>query len=272
MTSETRETSWDDGNPVLYFRFTRDTREWFYTSSDRDEEYNGDIYTRADITRSAIRQGSERARMTITLTLPSSLEVAANWRPYPPADPVVLTCFTRHVGETDVLADWTGRVVAPKFKGTLLELVCEPTSTRSRRSGNYRGWQRGCGLPLYGQGLGQCNVDKSLHAVSATLATVAGLTLTATELAALPANRLAGGYIEWVREDGLVEYRSIRSHSGDSISVDYGALDLIPILDITAYPGCKHNWADCDYFNNRPNYGGDLWMPQKSPYDGDPVW
>lgn len=348
MTSEARERSWDAGKPIALFRFTRGNVSWFYTSSDRPEIHNGDTYEPASIWRSSIKQGSERAKLSIKVTLPSTLSVASNWRPYPPSDAIVLTCFVRHVGETDAMAEWVGRVVAPSFDGATLTLTGEPSSTTSRRQGNKRCWQRGCGLALYSQGVGMCNLDpaavpvpatltavdglvltaaafstspRSLvagrlewldgsqviqeraivaHAgtsvtldsgsaelipalavtaytkplyVEATLTAVSGLSLTATAFATLPSGRLAGGYIEWTRaSDGLVEFRSIKGHSGSDITLDYGGLDLAVGLQLRAYPGCAHTWADCGYYENRGNYGGDLWMPVKSPFDGNPVW
>lgn len=272
MTSESRESSWDQGKPVYFFRFTRKTRNWFYTSSDRDEVLLGDTYARASITRTAIRQGSERARLNITITLPSTLPVAENWRPYPSIDPIAVTCFVRHVGEADALVDWVGRVTAPKFNGATLELTCEPSSTRSKRPGASRAWQIGCPLTWGSQGVGQCNVDKSLYAVPAVLTAVDRLTLSADEFGLVANRRLAGGYIEWPLDDGLVEYRTIQQHNGTNIIIDFGAADLAPGLAVTAYPGCAQTWADCQYYENEPNYGGDRYIPVQNPYNGDPVW
>lgn len=272
MTSEARERSWSEGAPIALFRFTRGNVSWFYTSSDREETHNGDTYTPAAISRGPIRQGSERAKLSITVTLPATLPVASNWRPYPSCDPVALTIFVRHVGETQALAEWVGRTVSSKFDGAILTLTCEPSATSNRRGGALRVWQRSCGLVLYGQGTGMCNVDRSAHALPATVNTVSGLTVTAAAFSNLPGGRLAGGYIEWQRADGLVEFRTIRSHIDDSVLLDYGAADLAPGLAVTAYPGCAHNWSDCGYFDNQANYGGDLWMPGENPFDGNPVW
>lgn len=347
MTSEARERSWDQGEPVMFFRFARRTVVWCYTSSDREEVLGGDTYTPAAIERGRIRQGGERNKLSVTVTLPSTLPVADNWRPYPPSDPIVLTIFVRHAGETDAIAEWVGRVVGPKFDGPTLSLTGEPTTTTSRREGNLRVWQRGCGLVLYSQGEGMCNlatesipvaavlsaaegvsvsapqfaaVPRSLaggrlewrdvadelqqiaivahagesitladasadlvvglavtaHApalwMEATVEAVDGLTVTAPEFAALPNGRLAGGYVQWTRADGLVEYRSINRHADNTVDLYYGAVDLVAGLVLRAYPGCAHTWADCGAYGNRANYGGDLWMPTKSPFDGSPVW
>lgn len=343
MTSEAREASWDQGQPVHFFRFTRENVQWFYTSSEYFETLNGDTYTPAAIARSAIRQGTERAKNSIKVTLPSNLPVAGNWRPYPPNQTIALTIFVRHVGETVPIAEWVGRITAPSFDGAALTLTCEPSQTRGRRQGVQRFWQRPCGLELYSQGLGKCNLNPSAVAVPGTLTAIAGLTLTAAEFATAPRSlvggqliwndgtahqvaitghsgpsitvatatglsigtavtattsslsrsatlasidgltltadafseypvgRLAGGYIEWLRADGLMEFRTIRNHNLDTIDIDYGAADLAPALVVTVYPGCAHTWADCTFYENGPNFGGDLKIRTQNPFSGNPV-
>jgi len=349
MTSEARERSWSDGKPIHLFRFTRGNVSWYYTSADRDQEYLDKTWTAAAIKRdSSIRQGSDSAQLAIKVSLPSSLPVASNWRPYPASEAIVLTIFVRHAGETDAMAEWVGRVVGPKFDGAVLTLTGEPSRTRAKRSGNSPKWQRGCGSVLYGKGVGSCNLEPEIvpvpailttvvgavvsavgfvaaprslvggslkwvndlevlqereiiaHAgqqvtlasgstslvvgravtaytrplyVEATVSALAGLTLTAAAFGTLPSGRLAGGFVRWARAaDGLIEFRTIKAHAGNTITLDYGALDLAVDLQLLAYPGCAHNWADCGYHQNRPNYGGDLWMPVKTPFDGNPVW
>jgi len=346
MTSESREDSWDQGKPVALYRFTRGAREWFYTSSDRNEVLGEDTYVPASIKRSSIRQGSERAKLNITITLPSTLPVADNWRPYPPLDVIAVTCLVRHVGEADAFVEWVGRVSAPKFNGATLDLTCIP-SRAAKSSGQARVWQLGCDLMLFSQGVGMCNLDPAAVAVPGVLETVSGTSVSAAGFAAAPRNlaggrlewvapggditqrailvhdgaaltldspavefvvgagviaytatlyrqavllpfiglalvavefgyfpdgRLAGGYIEWERADGLMEYRTIKSHEGQTIVIDYGAADLAEGLTVTAYPGCNQTWADCSYFENTGNFGGCKDMPVQNPYSGNPVW
>jgi hypothetical protein len=365
MTSEARERSWADGKPIHMFRFTRGDVSWYYTSADRDQEYLDETWTAAAIKRdTSIRQGSDSAQLSIKVSMPSSLAVAENWRPYPASEAIVLTIFVRHAGESDAMAEWVGRVVGPKFDGALLTLTGEPSRTRAKRAGNSPKWQRGCGSVLYGKGVGKCNLEPEIVPVPATVTAVAeltfgvtaagfasaprslaggvlewieieepdpedpeaepiehqrtrpiaahtwpattitlgagdhmpaigdavtaytrplyveatvtalaGLTLTAAAFASQPSGRLAGGFVRWARAaDGLIEYRTIKAHSGSTIQLDYGALDLAVGLELRAYPGCAHNWADCGYHQNRHQYGGDLWMPVKNPFDGNPVW
>ncbi|MEI7036429.1 phage BR0599 family protein [Fulvimonas yonginensis] len=271
MTSEARDAALLGGQPLKLFRFTRANLSWFYTNADRAITYNGDTYLPTAISHDKIKDGGDSQQRTIKISLPKDLEVAANWRPYPPADPIMVTIWTQHVGEVDYLVDWIGRLTSPQFDDTKLILSSEPSQTRNKRGGRSRIWQRPCDLVLFSQGNGLCNVDRAAHALPATLTAVDGLSLTAAEFANVPNGRLAGGWIEWPRSDGLIERRSINSHSGTTIVVTYGAADLAPNLAVTAYPGCSGSWADCAYFNNTPNFGGELWIPGRDYYDGNPI-
>jgi hypothetical protein len=164
-----------------------------------------------------------------------------------------------------------GRVVVPDFGDSIVTLNCEQGRTTARSRGLGLRWQRGCPLALYSQGVGMCNVDKTLHDAPATLTAINGLVLTAAEFGALPSGRLAGGFVEWTRDDGEPERRSITSHSGSDIVIQYGTDTLAVDSAVTAYWGCKHTWDDCGEFDNQPNYGGSRYMPNRSPMDGNPV-
>lgn len=269
MTSETRELSANDGQPIALFDFVRGTQHWRYTTADRNQAHLGQTFTPLPIGATEIQIGTERRKLTRTVTLPASASVAGNWRPYPSSEVIALSVFLKHYGETDAFLDWIGRVMSPKFTNAgTLELTCEPSTTTARRIGLRRCWQIGCGLALYA-----CGVDRNDHALPATVANASGLTVDAAAFASLPDGRLAGGYLEWVRPDGNIERRSISQHAGSAVTVAYGSHDLATGLQLTAYPGCAHTWADCSgYYSNGPNYGGDLNMPQRSPFDGNPVW
>lgn len=346
MSSVDRERSLDEGEPIRFYRFARGAVTWCYNSSREELTHAEEVYAPASITRSAIRQGPESGQVDITITMPVNLDVAENWRPYPPSDPVILTIYVRHVGETDALVEWIGRCVAPVFTDAELELRCEPGHTLGRQESSIARYTRGCGVPLYSVGPGMCNLDPdgveipaeldtvdgavvtavgfllaprsliggvlqwldgmtpmerdiiahdgvevtlssgdaSLVAelevtavtsalwVEGTVSDVTGLAVTVPGLDAYPDNWFAGGFIEWTRDDGLVERRSIGSHVGNVVTVQYGALDLLEDLELRVYPGCAHTWAACGLLENQLNYQGALWMPGRTPFDGNPVW
>ncbi|HEL4296638.1 DUF2163 domain-containing protein [Stenotrophomonas maltophilia] len=105
----------------------------------------------------------------------------------------------------------------------------------------------------------------------ATLTDVDGLTLTAPEFAGAPLN-LAGGSLTWTNVDGLVERRSIMSHSGDEIAILYGSSDLEAGLPVIAVPGCPRTWAACDARGNTVHYGGAIYKPGKNPTEDSMSW
>lgn len=275
MTTEDRERSWDSGEPIVLYEFIRGTRHWRYTNVRSAQEVLAQTYEpAAGIEHTEIEIGPERRKLGVTITLPAGLEVVDNWRPYPSSDAVAVVIHLLHAGETQPLVEWMGRVVQPRFRTDgMLELTGEPRATRASRTGLRRCWGRGCGVPLYSGGRGMCNVDRNAHAVAATVIGVNGLTVEAAAFGTFPDGRLAGGDLEWVRPDGNIERRSISSHSGTFVTVDFGATDLAAGLAVSVAPGCAHNTDDCaNFYNNMDNYGGDPYMPERSHYDGNPVW
>lgn len=272
MTFNAREISLFSGEPLRAILFTRGNLAWRYATGDRPLVVDGQTYSApGGITLSAIQDSSQRAKNRLTITLPPDLSVASNWMPYPTASTVLVTVFALHRGEPEFHVEWTGRVLGPKFYDTKLELACEPSRSVTKARGANLRWQRGCTLPLYSKGIGMCNVDEADHAVPAEVLTITGLQITASEFATLPVSRLAGGYIEWERPDGELDFRTIMAHTGDTIIVNFGT-DSLPVgTTLIALPGCKHTWEDCGYFENQDNYGGVLTIPVKSPHDGNPV-
>jgi hypothetical protein len=105
----------------------------------------------------------------------------------------------------------------------------------------------------------------------ATLSAVSGLDVTAAAFAIAPLP-LDGGWLEWTRGDGLVERRSIMAHSGDTVTLLYGAAALAAGLAVTARPGCPRTWAACEARGNTINYGGSVYKPGKDPMLAPMSW
>lgn len=274
MTFDAREISRWFGKPVMYFKFVRGTAEWRYTTADRELTLFGQAYLPAPIKRSKIRSGPERRQQPITVNVPKDLPVLDNWRPFPPQDAISLTIYLEHAGEAEVAVDWIGQVMTIKTAGTDVSMTCQNSQVRAHQAKLYRAFQRGCWAPWGSQGVGMCNIDKSGHDLPTTMTLVDAVTFTSSAFLLVPSGRLAGGWVEWPRlSDGVTEYRTINAHVGNQIVLAYGLNDIDPSYAVTAYPGCNHTPEDCnDYYENMPNYGGQHFMPSKSPHDGNPVW
>ncbi|GAB3755194.1 phage BR0599 family protein [Lysobacter olei] len=276
---ETFELGRFTGRPVHLFVFTRQGLTWRYASSDRDIVIGGNTYLAAQIERSEIKVTAERAKDRLTIKLayvrdpaapefPVTQPLGDNWHPYIPSDPVHVVCLSTHVGDTDPPAvEWMGVVTQPKFGDVELELICEPTNGYARARNQGPKWQRGCWKTVYSEGLRGCNLSRDAFKVDGTLTAVAGLTVTAAAFATAPLP-LVGGYLTWTRTDGLEERRSIMAHTGDTVTLLYGAADLAGGMAVTARPGCPRTWAACEARSNTVNYGGSVYKPVKNPMDG----
>lgn len=272
MTFSLLEKSRWSGQPIGLLRLARGSLLALYNTSDKAITIGAETYLPLAITRTAIRDTHERAKAVLTLTLPVDAPCADWWRPYPPSQTIGVTWLAMHRGDGEVVIEWTGRVIGPKFSDTQLILNCEPTKTNSRSRGLVLVWSRGCPLALYSQGLGMCNVDKATHAVAGVVADFSGTSLQVDTFSTSPKS-LAGGFLEWTRADGEPEFRSIMAHvqGTDLVVLQYGTDQLPNGTAVTGYPGCPHDWAGCASFGNTINYGGAKYMPVKTPFDGLPL-
>lgn len=283
---ETFELSRFLGRKRELYRFARGAVVHLFTSADRDITIGADTYVSArGISRTEISETGRSAKANqVTITVPYRMDPAAtdlpvtqplgNWfNPYPPGERALVTIMSTHIGDPDqqVNTEWIGRVLGPKFSDTTLELTCDPSYRNPRTSGRQPRIGRTCDVPVYSQGIGMCNLDKAVHEVPATLSGVSGLALTAAAFSGAPRN-LGGGFVEWVRLDGLTERRTIWSHAGDTIVVNYGATDLAPGLVLSAYPGCAHNREACIDYDNLPNYPGYANLPTSDPLPRSQAW
>jgi hypothetical protein len=117
---------------------------------------------------------------------------------------------------------------------------------------------------VYSTGIRGCNLDPVPLTVAGELTDGDGLTLTAAEFAASAFN-LAGGTLYWMRTDGIEEERPIMAHSGTTVQILWGGVELASGLAVTALPGCPQTWAACEARDNTINFGGAIYKPIKDP-------
>ncbi|MEI2428698.1 hypothetical protein RDV84_00140 [Lysobacter yananisis] len=273
MTFEQRDQSYYEGEPLVLYLFVRGAELQRYVSGQSDYTYNGQPWRAVPggISITPINENGETPQLTRTLTIPRSLEVARWWWPVVGRAPVSLIVMDTHAGDPEALVQWMGRVVAPQYKNAgTLELKCQPERTASMRRANTRRWQPGCPLLVYSQGNGQCNAIPAQHAITATVDNVTGLTVQSAGFLAIPEGRLAGGYIEYDMPGGYKETADIEGHNGAAITLAAPSTGLTPGMSLVALPGCGGDWASCEFLGNTDNYGGQLYAPDRSPFDGNP--
>lgn len=280
------------GKPVRLFRFElQGTVIGRFTNAPIDVVSGGFTWLPAQIDRSDIKLTIEPAKDKITVKfayllnpyaplqdIPSTQALGDFWNPYPPPGVVRVVCLATHIGDTDPPAvEWMGKVVAPEFTDVELSLSCEPGPALPRAVNQGYNIQVACPKTVYSTGPRGCGLDPMAFAVSTALDSATGVVLVAADFATAPLS-LAGGTLLWTRPDGLTDERTIMSHAGATLTLQYGAPDLAAALDVIAIPSCEQTYAACEVRFPTPedppqlHYGGAIYKPLENPIGDSMSW
>lgn len=270
MSFFNREKSHDKAAPIELYDFYQGTIHWRYTNADRDIVFDSYTWKAIPIKRNEISQTPEVARLGLKIEADRTIEVYSRFRIAPPGSPVGCTVYTFHYEDDVAVPEWTGRIISCVRKDSRVSFVGEPAYVSMMTTGLRRNWQRSCPHLLYGQG---CKVVKELYAVNGVIQAVGGIQIQVSAAGTFPNYYFEGGYVAWEDSLGLPVYRSIEEHIGAALKLSYTVTDLVLGQAVTLYPGCDHSMQMCkDRYDNLLNYGGTPYIPQKSPYDGSPVF
>ena len=259
------------GQPTLLFEFTRDTKVWRYTAADRDVVFGGNTFKAVPISCGEIAQTGDSQTDEVTIIMPANEGMPALFVEVPPVDRIRARVLRFHRDDSDFGIRYVGYVDRVRRITPLrAEVKCKTLDATLRRSGARLTWQRSCPHVLYGSG---CGVNKAGYAVAGTVSSLTGATLSASALAAFAAGYFTGGLIEWIVETDVRMWRTITSHDGSSATLLGGTYGLDVGMNFTVYPGCNRTAEECnDRFNNLSRFGGIRHLPQRSPFDGNPVF
>jgi hypothetical protein len=120
---------------------------------------------------------------------------------------------------------------------------------------------------------GLCNADKASKTLSATVASVAGATVTLGRLERrVRRGQVPRRAVRMGEPDGLTDRRTILRVTGNTLSLSGIAKDVDPAATPSSVVlGCNHkayaeDGGDCQpLHDNILNYGGDRWIPLKNP-------
>lgn len=260
MTYANREISQAQGAPVELYKFALSTQEWHYTSGDEEVTYDGDVYAPIAIHRSNPEQGQRTASQRLTVTLPQDNEIPLRFRIYVPHGPMSLTVFRYHRSDAETIAFWSGRVRSAVFADDVARLECEPTAAQMERDGLRYQFQASCNHMLYDA---TCGLDALAYKVATSVSSIDGDDVTASGLSSKPDQWFRAGYL--VR--GL-DYRMIRSHVGDTVTLWLPFENLQEGELIDAYAGCDRSLDTCSAkFGNVLNFGGFPFVPKRNPFN-----
>jgi uncharacterized phage protein (TIGR02218 family) len=266
------ETSLQNARPLRLYQFQRGHLKWGFTSADRNIIHAGITFRTLEggISDDGIRQTEDAQSDMLTLTLPSSTDIAQMYRQYAPSQTVQLTIFDRHFGDDGYLVVWIGNVAGVKFRDEVTaQIQCQTLSASLERTGLRKTWSRSCSHQLYDK---SCRVLRASFQVTAVITALDGMTVRVAEAASKTDHWFSGGYVSWMGKYGH-EMRGIESHIKNELVLYGGTGGLAEGTEITIYAGCDRLFSTCKTkFNNHANYGGCPHMPGKSPFDGTPVF
>ncbi|EKF9276369.1 phage BR0599 family protein [Vibrio cholerae] len=269
MSYANREVSTADSSPVELYEFRRGGDAWRYTSAADNALYGSYEYLAVPVKRSSIEQSTEMGKTGLRITFARDIEVAQDFIATPPSEITMLTLYRQHRGDGETVAVWMGRVLNAEWRGSEVELNCEPVYSSLQRIGLRRLYQRNCPHVLYGTA---CGASAVVFRVTGTVASLNGTLLSVPTAAGFPVGHFAGGYATWAA-NGITEKRMITAHSSDTITLSAVPPGLAVGDAITLYPGCDRTLNTChSKFGNSENFGGFPFIPTKNPFGGSPIY
>lgn len=266
---------------TLYHFFYVNEEQYYYTDAEKEVELFGfpQPFIPQPIAHGNISSSGTLDKAMLEVRLPRSSGLAEAFRVYPPGEVVnvVIRQFHREDPAAEALVVWTGRVLSGGFDEDTLRLSCEPVSTSMRRTGLRRHYQIGCPHVLYGT---SCRANKAAATVPDIPVIAVGGTAVTLQSGWLPAPwaaagkttaKFISGMMTWTYESryGPVETKRtiLRINGSDEILLSGPTTGLVTGAKVNMILGCNHQLSDCENLHaNVKNYGGQPWIPQKSPF------
>lgn len=261
----TLEASLEESQPVELFVFALGSLAFSFTSSPAPITVGATTYDPATITRSAIGQGAEDRRRTVTFTMPANNPFAAQFIGPPPGDPASVSLFRLQRGAPTVsVLQYKGTVNDVRFTsdGLAAEVITRTIEALAGKTIPRYTFGSPCGHVLYGPG---CDVNPTAFQVVGAVTAVAGQVLTIPAAAAKPANYFRGGVCRLATGG---DFRHIVSHTGSTVRLQQPFLQDVNGADVLLLAGCDHAYqGDCRArFANQGKFGGFPWVPTKNPF------
>jgi len=268
VTYGASENSTRLGSPVELYKFTIQLTDYLYTSQESDITEGLDTYKATPIQRSDLSFEGEANKSNLTISLSRNEAIALQFIDQPPPVPVLLYIYRYHWTDSinNKVLVWSGRIIDVSWADAIATMNCENIYSSINRRGLTRTHGPSCPYLLYGT---DCGVSASAFQLDTTIESLSGLQITSAAIGLQPNGYYTGGFIGYVRAGEPTEYRTVLDHTGDTITINYTIPNMVQGNDISVFPGCQHNLADCfDKFNNGSRYGGFPYLPLVNPFNG----
>lgn len=264
------------GRPVELYKFVYGDGSgsfYAYTNADREITHDGVTFKPIPISRENYRSSGKTEAANMTIKCPLKADLANLFLDYPPTQPVTVTVWQGHLGDTqqEFLVVWLGRILSTAREGDEAVLSCSSTIISLKRPGLRRNYQYSCPHVLFGD---QCKASRPAASTTATVIAITpqGLTLSPGWQGEWPLERFAGGMIRWTGNIGT-EYRTILRVEPSGLLRFIGPLRSLEAgSQLTIMRGCNHLMDGCNTHNNINNFGGQPWIPLKNPAKHHNFW
>lgn len=273
MTYASQELSTYGGAPVELYRFTRGITNIYNTNSDRDVPVGPVVYTRGwPLSRTEPEMSDETSRSSIKITTASTHPVAQMFIAGAPSEPIWVSIFRYHVGSTDSILLWQGKLRGVTWNASAGEATfeCDPVEKVIGKGGFRQTYGPHCHKKLYSARCGVPEANFTTDFVVSGISTN-NLTITATAFATKPDQYFRLGELYFPSYSTRV---AVLSHVGQNIQIKQPVLGLLVGAAGRACAGCDHcykldatTFGTCKTrFNNLVNFGGWPFVPKKNPY------
>lgn len=269
MTFSNLESSRQKGSPVnlYYFKYGSAASEFYaYCDGTIAVTYNSVTYNPVKIERPSFRSSGSTDRTSLEISMDFSNPLITLFKDYPPSSVITLVIYQGHIGDSEFPVAWMGSVNSWKRSSNDGILTCYPGSVSLNRTCLRRHYQMGCPHVLFGP---KCNANKAnvsiVKSVSSFLSNAVNLPAGWVADAQVPL--YVGGTAEWTNPAGSTERRTILDITSNvQLLLSGKTTGLSNGQNITLTKRCDHTTTDClNIHNNINNFGGQPWIPLKTP-------
>ena len=265
MTFDAKETGLTTGAPYQLMEFTSGTDIYRYTTADQViSKDNFDFRPDNPIESVEIKETHVDDKGKLNFKVVRDHEVAQLFLVIVPRS-ISLKIFAGHVGETEHVTIWTGRVVGCEWdEEDTATITCESTSTVLSRSGLPYKFGYTCQHSLY---RGGCRLDLYANSAQYEVTSFSGYTVRMDSfIGYTPINEYDGGLMIAKGQD----YRMITGFDNTT-----GTFTLIRPFEglengeiVRVAKGCNRTSARCEELGNFENFLGFDHVPDRNPFDG----
>lgn len=262
MSYENKEVSVSSGQPVELYDFVRGNEYYYYTTHTESVTYLSNVYRPSSALRTPVMQSNDTFKNDVKFTFPRTNDFALSFVKFALEDICFVTIRRYHLGDSEYIPYWKGRVLGAELTDNSIELVCESSFSTLKRHGLRARYEYNCRHALYSE---NCGANKDSFDATGNIISISDnkLTLEINEAALQVDGYYTGGFalIAGVR-------RFITGHVGNLVELN-SAFESISIgQQATLYAGCDHKRTTCNSkFSNILNFGGFPFIPTKNPFN-----